>query len=226
MQHEIPKIIHLLCKDKEDPLPCLNRMKKLHPDWKIVLYTDAEMHELVQSYFPDLSDTFFRFPLKIQRLDIFRVLVVYLYGGFYLDMDVYCNKPIAPLLLHSIVLGEEKTLSPVEMNLPHHKFALRIANYMFGSIPEHTFLSGWIQRMLASVDLPINSENDVLESTGPGLLTNYYHECAGQYKNDIHLVSNTSLYCPKNCCKQPSCHFGDYAVHMHHGSWRWSKTIV
>lgn len=223
MYPEIPKTIHLLCKDKKDDNSCLQRVKELHPDWTIVLYNDADMHNMVQSHFPNLSDRFFEFPLKIQQLDVFRVMIVYLFGGFYMDTDVYCKRPLTSLLSCSVVFGEEKTLRPDEMNLPHHKFSLRIANYMFGSTLEHPFLAGWIQRMLDSANLPVYSENDVLESTGPGLLTNYYHECLEPYKNEIHLIRNTSLHCPKNCSKQPSCHFGDYAVHRHQGSWRWEK---
>jgi mannosyltransferase OCH1-like enzyme len=153
-------------------------------------------------------------------MDLFRMLAVYLYGGFYADMDMLFLKPLDALREHPLVLGEEKTLTGEEMQLPHHKQALRIANYMFGSVAGHPFLINFVKRAIGHYGTEINKEHDVLETTGPGILTNFYHEQKSQYPG-IHLLHNSNAFCLKRCSPQPSCHFGDYAVHQHTGSWRW-----
>ena len=69
------------------------------------------------------------------------------------------------------------------------------------------------------VKITVKWESDVLETTGPGLLTDVYHENGSRY-DDITLLPNQGEACWKSC-GPASCHFGTYAVHLHMGSWRW-----
>lgn len=73
--------------------------------------------------------------------------------------------------------------------------------------------------IIANVNHPIKKESDVLESTGPGIFTNLFHERKGGF-SDICLLRNNTKMCTKQCSHGPSCHFGVYAVHMHLGTWR------
>lgn len=224
MEQEIPKIIHLVCKDKAAPLHYLNRIRTLQPGWDIRLYDDADIIAIVKKDFPHFLEALLAFPTWIQRLDVFRMLIIYQYGGFYMDTDVDLLKPLDALLRHEVVLAEEKILQENEMKLKHHKYSLRIANYMFGSIPLHPFLDAFAKSTLSKAFTPVIFENDILETTGPGALTNFYHEHANLYP-EILLLKNPGFRCTKNCSPQTSCRFGDYAIHYHHGSWRWQKRI-
>lgn len=216
----IPRIIHILCRDRAAPGSHTAGVRALHPGWDIMLYDDEAMQQLVRKFFNDSSKRYFAFPKEIQRRDIFRMLITAQEGGFYLDTDMHCKKPLDNLLSHKLVLAEEKTLSPAEMQLPHHRYPLRIANYMFGCVPGHPFISAFAAATLNNSRVPVLCENDVLETTGPGMLTNFYHEYKHLYE-DITLLRNHNLFCAKRCCRQPSCHFGSYAAHLHEGSWRW-----
>jgi mannosyltransferase OCH1-like enzyme len=181
-----------------------------------------DIQTIMKSEFPVFADRFNSFQTSIQRFDIFRMLIVYLHGGFYLDMDIFVFKPLDDLLDNGIVLCEEKRLTSNEMNLPHHKYDLRVANYMFGGVRKHPFLLDFALSALSNYHKPVLCENDILETTGPGLLTNFYHEQKNNYEH-IFLLKNDTLNCVNNCCRQPSCHFGDYAAHHHNGSWRWEN---
>ena len=137
-----------------------------------------------------------------------------------MDTDMLLFKPIDELLSHNgLVLAVEKILSGVEMQLSYHKYAVRIANYMFGSIPRHPLLAYCITQAIGNAGCEIRSETDVLEATGPGLITNLFHEQRANH-HDILLMENDTLHCLKHCAPQPSCHFGSYGAHLHQGSWR------
>lgn len=223
----MPRIIHLLCREKNIPevyAPYFERICSLHPGWEIRQYDDEDALQFVNEHFPDLLDTYCSFPRNIQRMDVFRMLVVYREGGFYLDMDMHCLKPLDDLLRYELVLAEEKTLRGADLELPHHRYAVRIANYMFGAAAGHPFLVDFVQEALLHADRTVSDENDILESTGPGLLTNFYHNRKHQYTG-IFLLENSEGWCPRKCSRQPSCHFGDYAVHHHLGTWRWETHI-
>jgi glycosyltransferase involved in cell wall biosynthesis len=64
---------------------------------------------------------------------------------------------------------------------------------------------------------PVVSDNDVLESTGPGLLSTVYARRGHAYP-DIMVLAHPDRTCRR--CGGLSCQFGDIARHLHHGSWR------
>jgi hypothetical protein len=89
---------------------------------------------------------------------------------------------------------------------------------MFGSEPRHPFWPELLAAMLDESDRAITTEDDILESTGPGLLTRLYHRVKDRYR-DIILLGNDGRRCAQ--CGGTSCWFGPHACHHHLGSWRW-----
>jgi inositol phosphorylceramide mannosyltransferase catalytic subunit len=223
----ITKTIHLISATREPPpryADCISKMRDLHPDWRLRIWDDVAAACLVKQYFPEWLRCYHAYKLPVQRTDIFRAMVVYLYGGFYLDMDIFCLRSLDDLCGHGLVLGIEKILSHEECLKLHHQYPVRMANYMFGSIPGHGFWMDFLMAAKAKAGTVIREEEDVLETTGPGLLTNVYHEAAARYKN-IVVLRNMERDCPV-ACGPASCHFGDYAMHLHFGSWRWQTVAA
>lgn len=220
----IPKSIHLVNKTKEVQEKYhkyLTSIQKLHPHWNIKIYDDIEARRIVALEMPEILKTYDSYEWDIQRADVFRLIVVYLYGGFYMDLDMLCLRNMDDLCNNRLVLGEEKTMTSEECRAIGLKDKLRIANYMFGAIPRHTFLISVINAIVEANQIKIMKEDDILESTGPGLLTRVYHQQKKKY-NDITLLLNKGQKCMK-WCNTFSCHFGDYAAHFHHGNWRWEN---
>lgn len=218
----IPAIIHLISATSQPPdryAGCIEEMRRYHPQWQIKVWNDIAAESLVAVHFPDWVYHYHAYKLPVQRADILRMMIVYLYGGFYLDMDVFCLKELDDLRVHNMVLGIEKILPLEECERLDHRYPVRIANYMFGSRARHDF---WLEVLAAAQNragMIIARESDILEATGPGLLTDVYHENANEYP-DITVLPNTLYDCPI-ACGPASCHFGDYARHLHFGSWRW-----
>jgi len=218
----IPKTIHLV-STSSIPLPkytsYIDQMRALHPEWEIIIWDEATALAFVDEHFPEWKDHYRAYKIPVQRADIFRIMVVYLRGGFYLDMDMQCLKSLDDLCTHELVLGVEKTLSPGLCMWLHHRYPVRIANYMFGSRPNHGFWLDFLAAAKDAADVVISYESEVLDTTGPGLLTNVYHQTRLKY-DDITVLPNDTRACLRSC-GPASCHFGDYAAHLHMGSWRW-----
>jgi len=172
----------------------------------------------VRRELPHVLSVYDNYPTKIQRVDLFRAAAVYVSGGFYLDLDIECHKPLDALCEYRCILGEESTLDFAEVAGIGDGNVLRVANYMFGSEPGHPFWLDLLDEMLRRAGRTIVSEHDILECTGPGLLTDVYHRVKDRYP-DLVLLKNDHLTCRK--CGVISCHFGDFATHLHVGSWRW-----
>lgn len=218
----IPRIIHQTFRNLEIP-PEYGRYREgliaLHPGWGYKFYDDSACREAVIRHFPSFLPVYDRASL-IQKTDIFRVIAVYGEGGFYLDMDMEVLAPLDPLCEFRCVFGEELTLTEEEAARIGHRDRLRVANYMFGSEPGHPFLLYILKRMVEESRREIRTENDVLESTGPGLVTTVYHDI-GDRLRDVVLLRNIDRQCPVT--GGVACHFGNYGRHHHMASWRWSR---
>ncbi|MCI0453371.1 MAG: hypothetical protein L0Y68_00060 [Candidatus Dadabacteria bacterium] len=218
----IPKIFHQTFKTKDIPdqyKAYKQILLDLHRDWEYRFYDD-NCKEIVTQYFPSFIPIYENCATNIQRVDIFRIIAVYGMGGFYLDMDVECFNRLDDLCEFHCVLAEEITLSKEMTQKLGHRDSLRVANYMFGSEPGHPFLLYVLQKMANEPQRKIRTENDVLESTGPGLLTTVYSGYKDKFR-DIVLLPNNDRICQQ--CRGISCHFGNYARHHHAGSWRWEN---
>lgn len=74
--------LHPFVKDKIDA------MKKLNPEYTFHLYTDEDMEHFVNENYPgEIAECYNRLNIIVAKVDFWRYLVLYKYGGVYLDMD-------------------------------------------------------------------------------------------------------------------------------------------
>ena len=101
-QIRIPRIIHQLWKDAQVPDSWSQTVGSVR-DWnrarfRYVHWTDEQMDQFVRENEPEFyKRTFRKYRLNIQRVDSFRFVVLYHYGGVYIDMDNGCRKSFESL---------------------------------------------------------------------------------------------------------------------------------
>jgi len=201
-------------------------LRLLHPDWEYIYFDDNEVRNFVITEFPEYRTVFEGFPYPIQRVDFFRYLAVYRYGGFYFDLDVLLAESLTRLLDDECVFPfEELTLS--RFLRERHGMDWEIGNYAFGATPGNPFLEAviencvkaqcdpnWVKPMMAGIPRVFGSEFHVLNTTGPGLLSRTYAE-------DADLAKSVTVLFPENVCDTTTWHqFGRFGVHLMNGSWR------
>lgn len=80
--HPITKTFHQDCKETYEK-----------DGWTVKFWTDDEIYDFVKSKFPVYWDEYSRMKPKIKQIDAFRYLLMYYYGGIYLDLDAECVRP-------------------------------------------------------------------------------------------------------------------------------------
>ena len=93
--------IFLTWKHKHVPAAlkaCVNSCKINLNGAKIFFYDDQEALDFVETYYPEFLSVYLGYPSGILRADIWRVLVLYKFGGVYADIDVECLRPLDQLL--------------------------------------------------------------------------------------------------------------------------------
>lgn len=99
---EIPKIIFQTWKTYDIPDNWKNAQKSViekNKDWKYTLLSDEDNLEIVKKHFPHFLPYYVNFKYNIQRADAILYMVLYLYGGVYLDLDYEAIKPFGTIIL-------------------------------------------------------------------------------------------------------------------------------
>ena len=177
-------------------------------------------------------------PLKVMKFDLFRIMVVFMYGGFYLDMDMHITQPLTPLLEYSCVFPHEEYI-PTHVCEKQTKFGRwpfaeincpvefpQIGNFAFGAGKKHVFLKGFINNFVANwiAGTYARKYSDVFifTSSGPDAITHFYnHSLApgalAERPDYYWAAKNCTIIYPSPYAK---FHFGNFGTHVMAGTWR------
>jgi len=72
----IPKIIHQIWSDIDEPLPSIfrtlsNTWREYHPEWRYEFWDNDRMTDFIRSFYPQYEDVYNRFPYSEKNHLIF-----------------------------------------------------------------------------------------------------------------------------------------------------------
>ena len=230
----IPKIIVQVWVQKDggplkiptDEIRYMDRMRKMNPDFHHMFFNGEDVANFFEKNYPEYYTTYQRLPIFIQKLDFFRYLAIYHYGGFYFDMDVESHIPLDDAVLnHSAVFPVDEYADEDDCKRHRMKSLCKngqnflLGQYAFGSTPKHPFMKMLVDEIHQNVEKYVSGYNRikqknrnsihqfVFSTTGPDFIT----ECYVKYADKQH------IYILSNGRRQV---FGDYATHKYIGTWK------
>jgi len=217
----IPKNIIQTWKSNDIPdkyKTYIENVKALHPDYNHMFFTDEDIEAFLKQHYSEYYETYKKLPIKIQKIDFFRYIAIYHYGGFYLDLDMNCQDNFNPLLQHQCVFPIDDYITKNRLHI--HRYAsfgkqqqtFLLGQYAFGSVSKHPFIKKIIDDIHKNIhyyvkNVNANSDDYIYQTTGPDFVTQTYIDYKD--KKQIHILDNGKRQC-----------FGDYASHMCMGSWK------
>jgi mannosyltransferase OCH1-like enzyme len=187
----IPKIIHQTWKSADLPYPLdmlANTWKELHPSWQYKVWTDDMNRDFIKEHFPEFLPRYDSYPRNIQRIDGFRYFLLLKEGGVYVDIDFECISCIEPLLEDAqCVIGKEPPLhcEPFSRNMI-------LCNAFMAAEAGNPFMQFVCQRVMEYPSIEVKIPKDVLDTTGPFLLTDAYEQFAQQ--KEVKVLESPVLY--------------------------------
>ena len=119
---KIPKIIHQTSKlNNHKFLNFSNNWKKIHTGWEYIFYNDKDIDDFLSTYEKEIKNdykelfNFLKSCSTIEKIDIFRYLIMYYIGGIYCDIDTNCFQNF-----ENICQNEECILG-IESYITHYK---------------------------------------------------------------------------------------------------------
>jgi mannosyltransferase OCH1-like enzyme len=217
----IPKIIIQTWKSNSIPNKYINlieSIKKNNPDYQYLFFTDNDIENFLKINYPQYYQTYLNLPIKIQKIDFFRYVAVYHYGGFYMDLDMRCLKSFDDLLKYDCIFPVDEFISDYMSRLPRYKEIcddgqyFLLGQYAFAASPKHPFIKNIIDVIHKNIHKYVkhvvyNNDDYVYKTTGPDFVTNVY----------IHYPAKKDIFILNNGKRQ---YFGDYAVHNYFGTWK------
>ena len=141
--------------------------KTLNPEYEYHLYTDADMDLFVNTHYPgEIAECYNRLNIIVAKVDFWRYLVLYHFGGVYLDMDSSIEAPLKDLIQDddtAIISAEANPGTYVQWALifqKNHPILKRTIEMVVDNIKKNRF------------------PNDILRMTGP-----FVYSCA---INSVH----------------------------------------
>lgn len=195
----IPKIAHQIWfqgKDKISKEPyqschetCLKKLKEF--EWKHIIWDDKSIRNLISNYYPQFLNLYNYFDIMVQKIDLAKYIIIYHYGGVYIDMDMDCVKNLTNLI------------NPTDELIFSKIFALNtFSNGVFLSRPKHPF---WLE-LLNTIDRKKNKNKKfyllnsiyVLSTTGNFI----FHYCLNKTKYKYRVLNRKYL---EPCEDHSSC---------------------
>ena len=226
--NEIPKIIIQTWKTTNIPKrykDLVASVEKYNPTYKYLLFTDDDIEVFLKKNYPDYYETYLKLPVFIQKIDFFRYIAIYHYGGFYFDLDIECFKSLDPLLNYDSVFGIDTHLGTICFGDRFRDFCDKgctffVGQYAFGAKKENEFIKILIDNIHNNIDIILDDYDKltnkknleyVYVTTGPDYVTKLYYDYPN---NDLIKILE----------HEQGQTFGDYARHKYMGTWKgWIK---
>jgi mannosyltransferase OCH1-like enzyme len=185
----IPKNIFQSWYTRELPLLIqsrINIMKETNPDYTYKLYTDADMDEFVNTeYKGEIANCYNKLNLIVAKVDFWRYLILYKYGGVYLDMDSHISVP-----LNEIIRPDDQAIITAETN-PN-----LFAQWALFFNKKHPILKQLIELIVYNINTNKHPEN-VSKTTGPYAFSTaikiYHYSLYNVILNHESITINTDL---------------------------------
>ena len=156
--------------------------RKLNPAYKYHLFLDKDIDDFVHEHFPgEISESYDRLNIIVAKTDFWRYLVLYKFGGVYLDIDSCINCPLDRLITpgdQAIITAEKNPNMFVQWGLVFqsgHPILKRTIDFIVDNIRANRY------------------PNDIIRTTGPGVFSEaIQHECNAKYGRKIphNLISS------------------------------------
>jgi len=227
-EETIPKIIIQTWKNRDIPSkyqPLQNGLMKMNHDYEYLFFTDEDIDLFLKLEYPDYYITFQKLPILIQKIDFFRYIAVYHYGGFYFDLDMECMEPLdKELLKYNTIIPVDDKFSQSKKDLNRQWMEYQgenviLGQYAFGAVKHSAFMKFLADNIHHNIDLIVkdydtkvknnvsNFEYFVYSTTGPDYVTYMYKNFYQKW--DVFILDYSRRQ-----------HFGKYARHRYFGTWK------
>jgi mannosyltransferase OCH1-like enzyme len=203
----------------------------LNPSWKLHLISNKELRNACKKFSKKCLQLYDSFNLLHLKVDLGRYVLLYLYGGIYVDMDMYVLRGLetSPIINNLIKLSSQKhILALSSLNLDIHESILFIGKYrvlnnaMMLSTKFHPLLSLMIKTIIkTSTKNTYSNSYDIIQNiTGPVFINKYFSKFINISSNPFFIeIFPHSIFEPSPAYGNSDIRDNTIAIHKMELSW-------
>lgn len=186
----IPAVIHFIWLGSDLPNEAqfsIDSWRKNHSAWKIKIWKDSDIEDF-QWYSEISKKNFYNAESYAEKADIFRLEILYQFGGIYSDTDVICLRSFQDLIdsdLHFFAGIEVNCVSRITKN------PLHVGTAIIGAAKESVTIKYCLDHQIGLEESP---NEHILNRTGPGLCSRAIVESLLETKEKILLLPVSYFY--------------------------------
>ena len=202
-QNLIPKNIFLCYKDSSIPDNILDNIRNLNPNWNIYFYDNIMCRDFIYSNYNIklglLFDKIIDGPIKA---DLFRICILYKFGGVYSDIDNIILHPLDQIIDPSITLGVgssyiPKLLNPAFLVSTKNNSILLECIELYENVIEQIPYSYWDYSIVYALSFILNKYL-VIENKSNIIVLPKYNMIIQFFKEDLDSTYNQLFKCMIN----------------------------
>lgn len=217
----IPLIIHQIWWQGYKNLPneyliYRNSWILKHPNWKLIFWDKEKIEKFIININKDLCEILYKLPYMIQKIDFSKYIILYYYGGVYVDMDTICEEKLDYLLVkykHGLILSKIDIYDNYKL----------INNGIIISEKYHEFFLYLYYEIAKNLKKKFYENKDlyILNSTGPIVFSKaVLNYLLNSKKKNIKILDSYYLESCKMSELGDCKNSGKYITHIHKGSWQ------
>jgi len=183
----------------KDMLKAIQTIRDLNPEYEYHLYDDTDRYDFIKNYYPQLLDAYENLLPGAFKADLWRLLIIYQYGGVYIDIKQVHFLPFSRIIRPDCKVFVCQDLQPG-----------MLWNALFGAVKNNPYIEYYIVNMIININNNYYS-NDVLGITGPKLMGECFNKMLNRHPkeiwelrryNDVDVVLNSYVHNDKVVDKQ------------------------
>ena len=226
-ENNIPQNIIQTWKNNNIPqnyINLTNSVKNNNKNYNYIFFTDNNIEIFLKNKYSKYYNTYLKLPLKIQKIDFFRYIALYHYGGFYMDLDMECIKSFNSLLNNYAVFPIDIIFTNKNINNIRYRKYLStglkgtVGQYAFACTTKNEFMKYLIDNIHNNIN-KIIKDYDILKNNKSNIRRYVYSSTGPDYVTDCFLKfkDRSKIKILDNNISQT---FGTYATHKHMGTWK------
>ncbi|XP_052815388.1 uncharacterized protein LOC128242323 [Mya arenaria] len=184
----IPHIIHQTFETVMIPSELesyIRTVVNMNANWTYYFWTDVSARNLVKERHPNLLDIWDKYKRNIMRADALRYVVLYEFGGAYLDLDVEAYRSFNRITYkYGCIIPPE----PIEHSALLYNMTLLLNNAIMFCRAKHPIMKALMNGLEGSMN-----HKNILFATGPIFLTNMFNSYVNErILNKSVIINNDS----------------------------------
>lgn len=229
----IPHIIHQIWLQGELEIPDkfnnnIQSIKRHHPTWTYIVWDEIKILQMLQKCPKAWLKTYYNLLYLHQKVDYGRYVILYLYGGVYLDIDVESVRPLDKLLednsMYDVIVSKLSTSNFLE-GYVCCRASDCINNGIIMSSPHSEHILELIDEVNNNPNCGIltNKFLCIQNTTGPAMFTRIMNNKQKSHTSRTKILDSEYLEpCSADMCTITA---NTYTAHRHEQSWVGGESI-